>query len=186
MAVTVVALVVGTRYRLPVVPALIAFGGAGIAAMIERMRARQWAGLAAMAAVVVIVAAASNLRTDPASRNLAEEWAFTGLALLQEKKFEEAEAAYRTAIGLDDSSFALDGLGLVLQRRELRNSAREAFERAVRVNPMNATAWLHLGVSYEFLGNGRAAIAAYQKALEITPQRTEPREMLDAAVRRYR
>jgi cytochrome c-type biogenesis protein CcmH/NrfG len=49
---------------------------------------------------------------------------------------------------------------------------------------MNATAWLHLGLAYELLGNPRAAIAAYQKALEITPQRPEAQELLEAARRR--
>lgn len=65
---------------------------------------------------------------------------------------------------LDDSSFAWDGLGLVLLRRDLRNEARRAFERAVTINDTNATAWVHLGLAYEFLGNGRAAVAADEKA----------------------
>jgi cytochrome c-type biogenesis protein CcmH/NrfG len=73
----------------------------------------------------------------------------------------------------------------VLQRREMRSAAGEAFERAVNINPMNATASLHLGLSYEFLGNGRAAIAAYQKALSIMPARTKAREVREAARRRY-
>lgn len=184
--VTVVFLVVGTRYRMPLVPPLVAFAGAGVAAVIDRLRSRDVKQAVASIAVIVAVWGAAEIRRDDRSRNLAEEWSFTGLSLLQEGKLEEAEAAYRTAIGRDESSFAWDGLGLVLQRRELRASAREALERAVRINPMNATAWLHLGLSYEFLGHSRAAIAAYQKALEITPQRAEAREMLEAAHRRYR
>jgi Tfp pilus assembly protein PilF len=126
------------------------------------------------------------VRHDAPSRNLAEEWAFSGLALLQAGNTQDAEAAYRTAIGLDDSSFAWDGLGLVLQRRTLRNDAREAFERAVQINPKNATAWLHLGLAYEFVGDPRAAIDAYQRSLSITPQRTDAREVYEAALRRYR
>ena len=181
---TVIALVVGTRYRLPMVPALIAFAGGGIALVIERVRARQWRGVAGVAIIVAAVWSLSHARTDAATRNLSEEWAMTGLSLLQEGKYEEAETAYRTAIGMDASSFAWDGLGLVLQRRELRNNAREAFERAVYINPANATAWLHLGLAYEFLGNSRAAVAAYQKALEITPQRAQAQELLEAARRR--
>jgi hypothetical protein len=186
MLVTVVALVVGTRYRMPLLPALFPFAGAGIAAMIERVRLRDFKGGAVLAAMAVAVWGFSELRSDLPSRNFAEEWALTGLSLLQERKLEESEAAFRIAIGLDESSLAWDGLGLVLQRRELRTSAREAFERAVRINPDNATAWVHLGFSYQSLGNGGAAIAAYQKALEITPQRAEARQLFDAAVQRYR
>ena len=182
---TVIVLVVGTRYRLPMVPALIAFAGGGVALAIDRVRARQWRAVGVIVVIVAVVWSLSHARTDAATRNLSEEWAMTGLALLQEGKFEEAEAVYRRAISMDDSSFAWDGLGLVLQRRELRNNAREAFERAVHNNPANATAWLHLGLAYEFLGNPRAAIASYQKALEITPQRAQAQELLEAASRRY-
>ncbi|HEX7284172.1 MAG TPA: glycosyltransferase family 39 protein [Vicinamibacterales bacterium] len=186
MLLSVVLLVVGTRYRMPLVPALFPFAGAGIAALLERMRLRDFKRAAVLGAMAAAVWGFSEIRTDEPSRNFAEEWALTGLSLLQERKLEESEAAFRTAIGLDESSLAWDGLGLVLQRRELRTSAREAFERAVRINPENATAWVHLGFSYEFLGNGRAAIAAYQKALEITPQRADAQQMLAAALRRYR
>jgi Tfp pilus assembly protein PilF len=110
----------------------------------------------------------------------------TGLSLLQESRLEEAENAYRRAIAMDESSFAWDGLGLVLQRRELRSHAREAFGRAVQINPQNAAAWLHLGLSYELLGNPAAAVDAYRTAIRITPQRTETRQVLDAALRRYK
>ena len=185
MIFTTVFFVVGTRYRMPLVPVLIAFAGFAIAAIVERMRLREWKTVAALAAIAVVTWSVAQLRTDASSRNLGEEWAFTGLALLQERQFDGAEAAFRTAIGLDGSSFAWDGLGLVLQRREQRSNARDAFERAVTINPANATAWLHLGLAYEFLGNGRAAIDAYEKALAITPERADAKEMLEAARRRY-
>jgi tetratricopeptide (TPR) repeat protein len=186
MLVTVVLLVVGTRYRMPLVPALFPFAGAGAAAILERIRLKDFKRAAVLVVMVIAVWGFSEIRKDEPSRNFAEEWALTGLSLLQERKLEESEAAFRTAIGLDESSLAWDGLGLVLQRRELRSSAREAFERAVRINPENATAWVHLGFSNEFLGNPPAAIAAYQKALEITPQRAEAQQMLNAALQRYR
>ena len=185
MLLTVIFLVVGTRYRIVLTPPLLALSGAGVAALFAHARVRNVRRAGMLAALVAVVGGLSEWRRDDAARNLAEEWAFTGLALLQERKFEQAEAAYREAIGRDESSFAWDGLGLALQRRELRRSAREAFERAVRINPSNATAWLHLGLAHEFLGNPRAAIAAYQKALEITPQRADAHELLETARRRY-
>ncbi len=184
--VTIVLLVVGTRYRLPLLPGLMALAGAGIAAIVDEVRARRWRDVAMLGAIAVVVWALAHARTDAASRNLAEEWAMTGLSLLQESRLEEAENAYRRAIAMDESSFAWDGLGLVLQRRELRTHASEAFERALQINPQNAAAWLHLGLSYELLGNPAAAVDAYRKALSITPQRTETRQILDAALRRYK
>lgn len=185
MLMSVILLVVGTRYRMPLVPALFPFAGAGLAAMIERIRLKDVTRAAVLTAMVMAVWGFSEIRGDEPSYNVAEEWALTGLSLLQERKLEESEAAFRTAIGLDESSLAWDGLGLVLQRRELRILAREAFERAVRINPQNATAWVHLGFSHESTGNGREAIAAYRKALEITPQRGEAQQMLETALRRW-
>jgi cytochrome c-type biogenesis protein CcmH/NrfG len=108
---TVIVLVVGTRYRLPMMPALIAFAGGGIALAIDRVRARQWRAVAALAVLVAVAWLLSHARSDAASHNLSEEWAMTGLSLLQEGKYEEAETAYRTAIGMDASSFAWDGRG---------------------------------------------------------------------------
>ena len=166
MLVTIVLLVVGTRYRLPLLPALIPLAGAGIAAIVEEVRTRRWRDVAMLAAIAVVVWALAHARTDAASRNLAEEWAMTGLSLLQENRLEEAENAYRRAIAMDESSFAWDGLGLVLQRRELRTHAREAFERALQINPQNATAWLHLGLSHELLGNPAAAVDAYRRGAQ--------------------
>lgn len=185
MLATVVFLVAGTRYRIPMVPAVIAFAGGGVAGLVDRLTAREWRIAAALAVVAALAFAAAGIRTHAPSRNLAEEHALTGLSLLQEKRLEQAEAEYRHAISLGDSSFAWDGLGLVLLRRDLRNEARRAFERAVTINDTNATAWVHLGLAYEFLGNGRAAVAAYQKALSITPQRAEAQMALDAALKRY-
>ena len=186
MLVTIVLLVVGTRYRLPLLPALIPLAGAGIAAIIDEVRTQRWRDVAMLAAIAVVVWALAHARTDAASRNLAEEWAMTGLSLLQENRHEEAENAYRRAIAMDESSFAWDGLGMVLQRRELRTHAREAFERALQINPQNAAAWLHLGLAHELLGNPAAAVDAYRRALSIAPQRTEAREILDAALQRYK
>jgi tetratricopeptide (TPR) repeat protein len=187
MTATAVLLVIGTRYRMPLVPVCIALAGGGLAAMMHAVRARRWATVAQLSAVVLAVWAASEIRNDPASRNLAEEHALSGLSLLQENRIDEAEAAYRLGIQADaGSSFAWDGLGLVLQRRALRNDARSAFERAVQLNPSNATAWLHLGYAHELLRNPAAALNAYRQALAITPQRADAIEMYEAARRRYR
>ena len=184
MLVTVVFLVVGTRYRMPLVPAVIACGGAGVAAVLDRIRSRDWRGVGILAVIVAVTFAACNLRTDAASRNVAEEYAFTGLSLLQEGKIEEAETTSRAAIRMGDSSFAWDALGMVLLRRQLRNDAREAFERAVYINEKNATAWMHLGLAYEFLGNRPGALDSYRMALRITPERSEAKQLLQDALLR--
>lgn len=186
MLATSVLLVIGTRYRIPLVPALIATAGGGLSALVDALRSRRWSAVVPLALVMVVAWAASEIRRDPASHNLAEEQALTGLSLLQENQVDESEAAYRVAIVTDEnSSFAWDGLGLVLQRRRQRDEARAAFERAVHINPANATAWVHLGLAYELLDSPSAALNAYRQALAIAPQRAEAIELYEAARRRY-
>lgn len=182
---TVILLVVGTRYRAPMVPAVIACAGAGLMTLVDRARSRDWRGLAAIVAVGLLALGVSMVRRDPASNDFSEEWAFNGLSLLQERQIEASEAAYRKSIALRDSSFGWDGLGLVLQRRQLYLEAREAFERALQINPENATAWLHLGLAFEYLGNPRRAVDAYAKAVAIVPARQDARDVYESAMRRY-
>ena len=55
--------------------------------------------------------------------------------------------------------------------------------RSTRRTPRRGCTW---GCRYELLGNPAAAVDAYRKALSITPQRTETRQILDAALRRYK
>jgi tetratricopeptide (TPR) repeat protein len=186
MLATSVLLVVGTRYRMPLVPAVIVMAGGGLSATVDAVRSRRWSTVAPLVAAIAVTWAASEIRRDPASHNLSEEQALTGLSLLQENKVDESEAAYRAAIETDDnSSFAWDGLGLALQRRLRRDDARSAFERAVHINPSNATAWVHLGYACELLGDPAAALNAYRQALAITPRRAEANELYEAARRRY-
>ena len=90
---TLVFLVLGTRYRIPLVPAMAAFAGAGIAALIERVQTAQWQRVGIFAGVAVLAWGLSEVRHDPASRNFSEEWAFAGLAHLQSDRVEDAEAA---------------------------------------------------------------------------------------------
>jgi len=156
------------------VPALVAFAGAGVATIIDRGRTREWRSLAIPAVVFAAGLVATHLRVDAASRNLSEEWAFTALSQLRENDVDLADAAAHRATTLDPrSSFAWDVLGLIAQRRQASGQAQEAFAKAVEINPSNATAWLHLGVARELARDREGAIVAYRKAIAITPERTE-------------
>ena len=103
----------------------------------------------------------THARRDAASLNVAEEWAFTGLGRSARiRVWTSAEAAYRTALTLDpQSSFAWDGLGLLLQRKAPgTKTSMRSFAKAVAINPSNATAWVHLGVARERLRDLPGAI----------------------------
>ena len=90
-------LVTSFRYRLPLVPVAAVFAGAGCVEAWRAIRARGRA-LAAAAAVLLVAALAARLWRHPASRNFAEEWTATGLALNHERDLAGAERAFRRAL----------------------------------------------------------------------------------------
>jgi protein O-GlcNAc transferase len=142
--------------------------------IVQRVQSRNWPGVAAAGAVAVVAFLASDYRRDEPSRNLAEEWAFTGLALRDEGQLAAAESALRRAISLDErSSFAWDGLGLVLQRRGDATAALAAFERAAALNDTHAAAWHHVGLMHDQRAAHEEALRAYRRALAVAPERTE-------------
>ena len=180
---TLIFLVVGMRYRIPLVPIVVAFAGAGVVSLIAIVRERRWRELTAPLAAAVIITMVTHARPDAASLNVAEEWTFTGIGYLRESDLDRSEAALRTALSLDpQSSFAWDGLGLLLQRKGASEDALGAFANAVAINPSNATAWVHLGFARERRRDLTGALAAYRAALEISPERTETLTALGSAL----
>lgn len=174
LSITLLFLVVGLRYRAPLVPLLCALAGGSLVLIVDWVMAREWRRASIAAVAVLATFALVHVRTDTASRNLAEEAAFSGLALLGEGDLTGAEQAYQAALALDSrSSYAHDGLGLVMQRRGRPADARTHFEQAVAVNPENALAWHHLGLTFEQFRDLKGAANAYRQSLAIAPERTD-------------
>jgi Flp pilus assembly protein TadD len=162
----VVLLVVGMRYRMPLVPALAIAAGVGLSALAEAM-SREIATYAGIAVAAIIV---SHVLTDPRNRNVAEEWAFTGSSLITEHNLPEAEAAYRRALTLDpESGLAWDGLGLAQYNAGRLRNARQSFMNATARDPDNGRAIFHLALVNERDKRPAEAIAGYRKALELSP-----------------
>jgi 4-amino-4-deoxy-L-arabinose transferase-like glycosyltransferase len=145
---TVILLVVGLRYRAPLVPFVIAFAAAGLVHLVAVVTSGTVRNRVLALSVLVVMIALAHLRVDAESRNLSEEFALTGLSLHQERDAAGAEAAYREALARDpQSSFAWDGLGSVLEARGRHAEARDAFERAVSANDSYALGWYHVATT---------------------------------------
>ena len=166
----VVLLVVGTKYRLPVVPALAIAGGVGAAALVDAFSRRDRKQLAAMIVAAAVGVGASHVLGDPSSRNLAEEWAFTGSALITEHRLPDAEAAYRAALAANSSSgLAWDGLGLALVDEQRWSEARSALERASALDPTSVRTAFHLALVDEAQSRPADAVVRLRRSLEIDP-----------------
>lgn len=169
-AATVVLLVVGSRYRMPLVLGLTIAAGAGVDAVIGLVMERRTRDIAMAAAAATLAVAVSYAVSDPRNTNVAEEWAFTGSSLITEHKLDEAEAAYRRALQLDpQSGLAWDGFGLTLLNMGRLSEARSAFERAVAADRDSARALYHLAIVDEREGRLSHSAEGYERARELSP-----------------
>jgi tetratricopeptide (TPR) repeat protein len=173
MWVTIVLLVVGLRYRIPLVPPLCILAGAGAVALWARLLTRQM-----MLPVAVIVAVLlSHAWLHAPSHVLAEEWAFTGTALNLDRRLAEAESAYLRALALDDrSALAWKGLGIVLYNTNRLEESRAAHQRALSIDPDFADACLRLAFTEGRLGRLDEAVKLLRRGAAILPN--------DIAIRR--
>lgn len=81
---------------------------------------------------------------------------------------DEAEAAYRTAIALDDhDSWSMNNLGLIAIERGAFTEAIPPLARAVELDSTAALFRNNLGIALERVGDFAGAISAYEGALAI-------------------
>ncbi|HVR38918.1 MAG TPA: tetratricopeptide repeat protein, partial [Thermoanaerobaculia bacterium] len=137
-ALTCIFLVVGARYRMPMIPVLAMFAGA---VQVPQKR-RDAIAVAVIAAVAIAI---TFVRRHDESHRFAEEYSLSGLSLIHERKLEAAESAYRSAIEIDPrSALAWDGLGIVAFNRGNFIEAEEYFRHALAINPEYEAAQRHL------------------------------------------
>jgi tetratricopeptide (TPR) repeat protein len=180
---TTVGLVVGTRYRMPLVPAMAIAAGVGIHTIVDGARQRRARDLAIAAAVIVVAVAISHARHDPRNTNVAEEWALTGSSLISEHDLTGATNAYRHALLLDpNSGLAWDGLGLARYDNGQLTEARQSISRALAIDPENGRAYFHLGLVDEHEGKWTDAAARYRRAAELSPYDAEAMQRLATAL----
>ncbi len=169
-AASVVFLVVGLRYRMPLVLGLTLFAGAGLDRIVTLYTARSMRALTVTAAVFGGALAMTAVLHDPRNTNLAEEWAFTGSSLITEHRLDEADAAYRRALELDpQSGLAWDGMGLTRLNANRLADARTAFERAMAIDRDSSRAVYHLAIVDERDGKLAQSADGYERALALSP-----------------
>lgn len=178
-ALTCVAIIMGSRYRLPLLPALAAFAGVGLDRLLGALRAGERRRAAALALSAVGVFALSLLPRHLPSRNPAEEWALTGTALVSEHELAAAEAAYRQALTADATSgLAAAGLAaLALDRGELA-TAKPLLERALRHQPDDVALLFEsarLALAERRTADAESSLA---KALALQPEDVPSLELL--------
>lgn len=92
-----------------------------------------------------------------------------GRALMKKSRITEAIRYFEQAVELygDKTATALNGLGNALRTINRPQQALPYAERAVRVDPEFAEAWMNLASTYRDLGRVEEAIAGYEKAISL-------------------
>ena len=157
-----------SRYRLPVVPALLLLAALPLAALPELVRAGARRRALLLACICLAALAAPHLtgfrpRMDLVHYNLAR--------IAEAEGRPEAAAAHdRAALRLDPSAFLPH---LTLGNRAARagdlDAALAHFRRAAALEPRSPEAWSNLGGVYLALGDAARARRALERALALDP-----------------
>ena len=166
--VSTVAFFLFARYRLPVVPALLALAAVPLERLGEAVVARRWRAAALGAGVAALAWALPHLAGYAPRATLVEY----NLGRLFEEAGDTtlARAHYQAALAADPAAFlpALN-LGNLAARGGAYDAARGWFERAVAAEPRSPEAWSNLGGARLALGDFDGAAAAFARALELDP-----------------
>jgi tetratricopeptide (TPR) repeat protein len=167
---TCAGLVVGTRYRMPLVPFVVVFGALGASGLIAATRLRNWREALILCAVLALALGFTHTLRDGASRNLAEEWYFTGNSLIDERDLAGAADAYERALA-ENPAFApaLGGLGVVSLKRDDWESAARRFESATAADPGWAKGHYWLGLALQHRRLLPEAARELRRARDLRP-----------------
>jgi len=182
-AASVVAFYVFARYRFPLVPFLMLFAAAGVAALPDIVRTRGVpGGMKAVAAIAVTAVIANWPLLNEASMKAVTEMNL-GAALQSERRLDDAAAHYRRAIVLrPDYAAAYSNLGTALRGQGRLDEAVTTYERAIALQPDFPDAHYNLANTLLDQGKAAAAIEHFQIALQVVPGSAEVHNNLGIAL----
>lgn len=117
-----------------------------------------------------------NQRALELRPNDPDVWLVRGNVLGELLRFEEAVAAFTTALAFNPTLLnALLGLGLVCGKLNRPEASLSAYQRAIALNPGLARAWLGRADVCKAVGRGDDALSAYDRASVLEPSLAEAR-----------
>lgn len=169
-AVTAVFLVVGSRYRLPLVPVLALYAGLGVIRLADAVRTRRPRDLAVLGVAALSVWGLSHVRRHEPTHVFAEEWTMTGASLEKKEDWAGALAAYEKGLAADrDYVPALEGIGRTRIKQSDFRGAEEVLRRALQIEPDSQRAHHYLGVVLQQTGRTEEAIGELRASLALAP-----------------
>jgi tetratricopeptide (TPR) repeat protein len=97
-----------------------------------------------------------------------------GQRAFEDRQYAEAETEYRAALDANQGHVhAWRGLARTLIQLERHREALEAFDEALGRNPEAAGIYANRGILHDRMGRHEAALADYERALELDPSIAE-------------
>ncbi len=169
-AASVVLFYVFGRYRFPLVPPLILFAAAGVAALPAFVNRRQTTELVACAAMLVVVGAFCEWPAVETRRLEAVMRYNVGAVLDRQGQTAKAIVEYQAAAALDPRlPMVHNNLGLALGDVGRLDEAADQFRETVRLLPRFAEAYNNLGVVLAKSGRYDDAVSQFEQAIRTAP-----------------
>lgn len=182
---SVAAFVVFARYRLPLLPVLLAFAGAGLVEVVRCLCTRRFVPAAAALGTAALVAVAANGPLSQERAPRAFSHANHAVALADRRRYDEALAELTRALTLAPQSVDVHQLlGSVLLDVGRADESLSAFRRARDGDPNYAAAWRGMGDALVALGRDADALPLFQEAVRLDPDDAASRSGLGAALAR--
>lgn len=168
---------VNSRYRLPVVPALIIFAAYSLYWLFEKSKKREYRKILFFIAIVSAFVFLININTK--KYDFSNSLNNAGDILLKQGRFEEAEDYYKRSIRENDKNAKpYNDLGVVYIGMNRLGKAQEYIEKAMDLDPYNPRAHSNMGLIYFKNGEFAKASDEFNKALELNPGLSEARNNL--------
>jgi tetratricopeptide (TPR) repeat protein len=159
-----------SRYRLPVVPALIVFASYTLAWTFEAIRKKAFKSLSLALLSVALLATVVNWKVVEETSTFKAPYTELGIIAAESGDFTEAMTYFKEALQIDPGyATAHYNMGNTLAKQGDYEAAVTAFKEAVRNDPEFLMAYDNLGKSYFQMGKINEALSVFDDALRLRP-----------------
>lgn len=175
-AVSFIVFFVCARYRMPIIPFLLMFAGAGIVYGMHEVKKKQYHNLIVPVCIftggyVFFNANIFNVKQVNPGMN----YCTLGVAYKEQGNLDKAVASYKRAIELDpEHADSYYNLGNIYAQNKQFTIARDLYRKAISIDPLAARAYSNLGNVYFETNKLDSALIFYKKAIELEPDYATP------------
>ena len=160
---------VNTRYRLPMIPALIVFASFGIMSLLKTISERRWKRAGMYILVILFFIALFNYPIFEKEKDIAHMYYLVGTQASIANDYDHAIDFLKQAVSIDEQPTFLNNLGVAYKKKGLHEMAIQYYEKAILSNPDYLRPYLNLGDLYQILGRYEEAERIYHMALRKDP-----------------